>query len=137
MGNLENKEKQSENQLVINKPFSLVPSTLAEAMKYAEIIANSDIVPKHFKGKPGDVLVAIQMGAEVGISPLQSVQNIQIINGKASLWGDAALALVQTHPLYEAHEEYIEGTGFTYEKLFAELNVEGKSGMKSHLTVES
>ena len=98
-----------ENQLTISKKFSLMPSSLAEAIKYSEIISNSDIVPKDFKGKPGNVLVAVQMGAELGLSPLQALQNIAIINGKGSIWGDAALAIVQNHPDYEGHEEFIEG----------------------------
>jgi hypothetical protein len=100
-----------ENQLTVSKQFSLVPSSLSEAIKYSEIIANSDIAPRDFKGKPGNVLVAVQMGAELGLSPLQALQNIAIINGRGSIWGDAALAIVQTHPDYEAHEEFIEGEG--------------------------
>lgn len=101
----------SETALVIGKQFSLTPTSLTEAIKYSEIIANSDIVPKDFKGKPANVLVAVQMGAELGLSPLQALQNIAIINGRGSIWGDAALAIVQAHPAYEGHEEYIEGTG--------------------------
>lgn len=82
------------------KTFSLVPENLEQAMKLSELMANSDMVPKDFKGKPGNVLVAVQMGAELGLPPAQALQNIAVINGRPSLWGDGALAVVQSHPLF-------------------------------------
>jgi hypothetical protein len=101
--------KQKENQIQqSNNKFSLVPTSLNEAMKYAELMSNSDIIPNCFKGKPSNILIAVQMGAELGLSPLQALQNISIINGRASIWGDAALALVQNHSAYEDHQEFVE-----------------------------
>lgn len=79
--------------------FSLVPTTLDEAMRYAEIMAKSSVVPKDYQNKPGDILVAVQMGAEVGLKPIQALQNISVINGRPAIWGDAALALVKSNPL--------------------------------------
>jgi hypothetical protein len=55
------------------------------------------MVPKNYAGNVGAVLVAIQMGAEIGLSPMSAVQNIAVINGRPSLWGDAMLALVLQH----------------------------------------
>jgi len=81
--------------------FEMRPTNLGEAMELAKMIAESSIVPKDFKSKPGDVLVAIQMGAEVGLQPLQSIQSIAVINGRPTIWGDAALALVMKHPDFE------------------------------------
>lgn len=63
----------------------------------AELIANSGMVPKGYEGNAGAVLVAVQMGAELGLSPMSAIQNIAVINGRPSLWGDAGLALVCTH----------------------------------------
>jgi hypothetical protein len=87
--------------------FEMRPSNLTEAMELAKIIAESDICPKEHKGKPGNVLVAIQMGSEVGLPPLQAVNSISVINGKPTVWGDAALGLVIIHPAYEWHNEKI------------------------------
>lgn len=75
--------------------FTMEPRTLEEAMKFADIIAKSDLIPKNFQGKPGDILVAIQWGQEVGLKPLQALQNIAVVNGRPSLYGDAPLALVK------------------------------------------
>lgn len=74
--------------------FSLVPQSMAEAMKLAELIASSDLAPKDYKGKPGNVLIAVQMGQEVGLAPMSAIQNIAVINGKPGLYGDAGKAVL-------------------------------------------
>lgn len=91
--------------------FSLTPTNLDEALKYATILSKTELVPKQYQGKPDAIVVAMAWGAEIGLSGLQAVQNIAAINGRPSLWGDAALAVVMAHPAYEDHEEYIEGQG--------------------------
>ena len=89
----------------------LALQTMAEAMSFASMVAKSDFAPKDFKGKPESCLLAIQHGSEVGLSPMQSLQSIAVINGRPTIWGDAALALVQSSPACEYVREYIEGEG--------------------------
>lgn len=79
----------------------LTPTSLQEAMQIADILASSDIVPKDYQRKPGNILVAMQWGAEIGLQPLQAMQNIAVINGRPSIWGDAMLALVRGSGLLE------------------------------------
>lgn len=67
--------------------------TLDEAWRMANAMARSQLVPKAFAGRPDDCLIAIQMGLEVGLAPLAAIQNIAVINGRPSIWGDAALAV--------------------------------------------
>lgn len=99
------------NKLTVkNKPFSIVPTSFSEAMRLAEIISKSSLCPKAYKDRPGDVLIAVQMGAEVGLSPMQAVQNIAVINGNPSIWGDAALALVKASSVFEFADEKIVGS---------------------------
>jgi hypothetical protein len=80
-------------------------------MRFSDILASSTMVPRDFQGKPGNVLVAIQWGREVGLGPLQALQNIAVINGRPSIWGDAALALVRGHPDCASVQEGAEGEG--------------------------
>jgi hypothetical protein len=84
------------------------PRNLDDALRLAEMLSKSQFVPTTFRGKPGDVLAAIMFGAELGVGPLQALQNVNVINGKPSVWGDLALALCQSHPLYEWHKEWFE-----------------------------
>jgi hypothetical protein len=53
----------------------------------------------------------VQWGAELGLGPLQAIQNIAVINGKPSIYGDAAMALVRGHPACEWVREGVEGDG--------------------------
>lgn len=85
------------------------PRNIDEALRLADYIANSDLAPKDMKGKPGNVLVAIQMGMEVGLKPMQAVQNIAVINGRPCVWGDALLGIVQASGLLEGFSEEFVG----------------------------
>jgi len=76
------------------KFFQIVPKTIADLKIFADMAASSDLVPKEYKGKPGNCFIAIQFGAELGIPPLQSLQNIAVINGKPGVYGDIGKALL-------------------------------------------
>lgn len=83
----------------------LTPKSLEEAMRVADLLSNSDIVPKDYQKKPGNILVALQWGAEIGLQPLQALQNISCINGRPAIWGDAMLALVRQSGLLASIKE--------------------------------
>jgi len=85
------------------------PVTLDEAMRFSEMLAKSQMVPKAYQGRPEDVLVAVQWGKELGLAPLQALQNIACINGKPSVYGDAAMALVQASAVCDGVDEHFEG----------------------------
>ena len=81
--------------------FLMEPQSLNEAMEFANMLANSNLVPKAYQQKPGDIMVACQWGAEIGLKPLQSLQNIAVINNIPAVWGDALVALVRGSGLCE------------------------------------
>lgn len=88
---------------------SLAPTTMNEAMDFSNMLATSNIVPESFKNKPADILVAIQWGMELGLQPMQALQNIAVINGKPSIWGDALLAIVRADARCLGVHEEIKG----------------------------
>lgn len=89
----------------------LALQTFDDAFRFSKMVAASEFAPKDFRGKPESCLLAIQHGSEVGLSPMQSLQSIAVINGRPTIWGDAALALVQASPVCEYVREYTEGEG--------------------------
>jgi len=103
---------KSEQANKLTRLAVFTPTNMTEAMGLAKLLASSDFVPKDFKGKPGNCFLAMQMGAELGVPPLQALQNIAIINGRPSIWGDLALAVVQANPDYEDHREFFTGNPF-------------------------
>ena len=96
---------------VSNTNRGFAPTTLAEAVQFSEMLASSSMVPRAYQGKPQDVLVCVQWGYEMGLAPMQALQNIAVINGKPSVYGDAAMALVQASAVCEDVEEYFEEEG--------------------------
>jgi len=75
---------------------ALVPQSLDDAFRLAKALAMAgDMVPKHFQGKPEMTMAAIVRGMEIGLAPMQALSSIAVINGRASLWGDALPALMQ------------------------------------------
>jgi hypothetical protein len=86
----------------------LALATFDDAFRFATMVAASDFAPKDFRGKPESCLLAIQHGSEIGLSPMQSLQSIAVINGRPSIWGDAALAVVSASAVCEYVTEEIE-----------------------------
>lgn len=95
------------------KQFDLSPQTFDQALTFSKYLADSDLVPKDFKGKPGNCLIAMQWGAELGLKPMQAMQNLAVINGRPALWGDAVIALVRSSPLCEFVIETDDGNTAT------------------------
>ena len=84
-------------------------TSIQEAMQVADMLSKSSIVPKDFIGQPGNVLVAIQWGSELGLAPMQAMQSIAVINGRPSIWGDALMAMVRGSGLLESISETDDG----------------------------
>ena len=97
--------------LSTTQPRGLALQTISEAMTFGKMLAESSFVPKDFKGKPADCVLAVQHGAELGLGPMQSVQSIAVVNGRPSIYGDAAIALAKGSPVCEYISERIEGDG--------------------------
>jgi hypothetical protein len=92
---------------------ALTPTTIKEAIEFAELLSKSSLIPKEFVGNPGNIIVAIQWGAELGLAPMQAMQSIAVINGRPSIWGDTPLALVRASGLLDAIQEDIRDDGAT------------------------
>ncbi len=74
--------------------FDLSPQTFDQALEFSKYLAASDMVPKQYRGKPGDCLIAMQWGYEIGMKPLQALQSIAAVNGRPSIYGDAGKAML-------------------------------------------
>jgi len=86
--------------------------TIDELYRFAMAVTRSGFAPKGME-KPESILVAVEMGLEIGLRPMQAVQNIAVINGRPSVWGDAAIGLVRSSGLCASLNEWFEGEGDT------------------------
>ena len=85
------------------KPMPIVPQDYDGCYRMAQVLSASNMTPKGVD--VNDTCVAIMMGMEIGLTPMNAIQNIAVINGRPSIWGDAAMALVRGSGLVEYIEE--------------------------------
>lgn len=102
--------EKAERQVSEFKPSpafatALIPKNFKEAMEMATVFSKSNVVPKDMVGRPESCFVAIGFGMELGLPPMQAIQNIMVVNGRPSIWGDAAHALVMGSGQVEEFEE--------------------------------
>ena len=89
---------------------ALVPQSFDEMQRLAIALSNAgDMIPSHYRGNMAMTLAAIIRGMEVGLAPMQALSSIAVINGRATLWGDAMPALMQRAGHHIDVE--LEGTG--------------------------
>ena len=70
------------NELTIQPQQTQQQLTLHDQMELAKAVCQSDIIPTVYRGKPANVLVAVGYGMPLGLTPMQSLQDISVINGK-------------------------------------------------------
>jgi hypothetical protein len=64
-------------------------------MEQAELLARSNLVPKAFRGKPADVVVAMLLGQELGLGPMATMSMVDVIEGNATLNAEGKVCLVR------------------------------------------
>jgi len=89
----------------------LALASFDDAFRFATMVAKSEFAPKDFRGKAESCLLAIQHGSELGLSPMQALQSIAVVNGRPSVYGDTALAVCIGSPVCEYVRETVEGDG--------------------------
>lgn len=82
--------------------------SLGSMWRFAQMAASSGIYKNL---TPEQAVITIQAGAELGLSPVWSLTNIMVVNGRPSVWGDALLGLVLAHKECEDVIETNEGEG--------------------------
>ena len=89
---------------------AIVPSDFDGAWRIAQAVVRADMAPKGLD-TPEKAMVAIMHGLEVGLTPMAALQSIAVVNGRPSIWGDGALALVRASGAMETIRETLEGVG--------------------------
>ncbi|WP_306049285.1 recombinase RecT [Oceaniradius stylonematis] len=91
-------------------PKAIVPQDFDGAWRIAQAVTKAGMAPRGLD-KPEQAMVAIMHGLEVGFTPMAALQSIAVVNGRPSIWGDGAIALVQSSGKMEAFKEWREGEG--------------------------
>ena len=64
------------------------------ALRMAQCLASSTVVPKEYHGNVGNCMIAIEMASRINTSPMMVMQNLYIVNGR---------------PAWSSHYEQVKG----------------------------
>lgn len=110
MSNNHPDEEKPAKAALIMTPKGVSLESFEQLWRFATCIAKSPFAPKGME-TPEAIVPAIQLGLEIGLSPMAALQNVAVINGRPGIYGDAALALVRASGLCESYTQSMEGTG--------------------------
>lgn len=71
------------------------PEPLADRMMYAKALAEANLLPPAYRKQPANVLLAMEYGDALGLSPIAAIQGVHIIDGKPSASAQLIGALVR------------------------------------------
>lgn len=76
-------------------------------IQYAKLLADSSLLPAEYQKQPANVLLAIGLGQQVGLTPQESLISINVIKGKPTMSAQLIEALVRRagHQLYITHSK--------------------------------
>lgn len=104
--------KNAQSQSLSAGSRGLVFHSMDEMWRFATAVTKARMAPKTLDSTE-KVFIALQMGAEVGLTPMQSLKNIAVIHNSPSMWGDALVAIVRRSPVCEWIKESWTGSGET------------------------
>lgn len=81
--------------------------SLEDKIKFGELVVTSGLALGHKNA--ASVVVALQFGSELGLSPMQALRLVAVINGKPSLSADGCVAVVKASAECEYFRE-VENT---------------------------
>ena len=82
---------------------NLMPVALRDKFFLAEQLVKSGIIPNSIN-TPQKAMAILQMGHELGLSPMVALNNISVVNGRATLGADLIVAIIMKHPDYDGME---------------------------------
>jgi hypothetical protein len=100
--------KRNATQIGVGRR-GVIPENMADLYIVAQRIAISGLAPKDFN-TPERVFVALEMGLELGLPMMAALRSIAVVNGRPSIYGDAALALVRASGVCDYYLEIASNT---------------------------
>ena len=79
------------NEIALQQPAM----TFAEQMQYAKTVCRGSLVPSAYRGQPANVLIAMDFGRSMGLSPAESLYRITVISGRPSASAELIAANVR------------------------------------------
>lgn len=62
--------------------LAIYGASVPDRMRYAEALSGASLLPDAYRGKPANVLLALEYGNALGIPPMVAIQQVHIISGR-------------------------------------------------------
>ena len=76
------------------------------ALKMANVLSQSTVVPKDYQGNEGNCLIAIEMAARINTSPMMVMQNLYVVNGRPGWSSQWIIAMINTSRKYKTELQF-------------------------------
>ncbi len=70
-------------------------ASLPDKMQYAKAMAGSNLLPRQYQGNPANLLFALEYADALGVSPINAITSIHVIEGKPTASADLIAGLVR------------------------------------------
>lgn len=110
--------REKPQLLAQSEVMAIMPTSIEEAGRYATGLCRAGIVPDAFKDKQSGqinselVMMGVLKSMEIGVPPQTGLAGLLPINGRFSVWGDLAAALVQRTGQVERQQTIELGNSF-------------------------
>ena len=91
---------------VTTQGTSLIPQTMDQAIRLAEMMARGKMLPEHLRNSPGDCLMVVEQAMRWGMSPFAVAQCTSSIKGKLMFEGKLVAAAVESSGAIEGFLDY-------------------------------
>jgi hypothetical protein len=92
-------EVARRSDVALGAPFT----DMAQAIEFTKVIAHSELIPTALRGKPANCLAVILYGQDIGLSQMQAMQNVHVVEGKPTMSAELWRAKLREHK----HRYYI------------------------------
>lgn len=107
------------------------PQSFTELVRFAEYICVSELVPRHLRDKPKDIVLIALRAKELGIPMVSAMSMIYLVEGRVSLSAELWVAIVKRHP----ECEYFRLVESTDERAVYECKRRGSAPVRLEYTI--
>lgn len=88
-------EVWAEGQRQVRQAWDVAqPATLRQRLIYAEQLAKADLLPPRYANKPANVLLAIEVGDELGLPRMASLRLLNVVERQPTLGAEGVRAVI-------------------------------------------
>jgi len=97
---------ETDDAMVLDPVRGFVPKTVGDLKRLAILMSRTEFVPACFQRKPSDVFLALNYAIAAGMDNLiLGIQDMYVVHGRVSMYGDSCRALLMRSGLAEDIKE--------------------------------